>query len=241
MAGALNPLLGFAAGGLTILSPCVLPLVPVVLGSAAQANPRGPLALAAGLILSFTLTGLAVATLGSTAGFDPDVLRNGGAVLLIGAGVLLVVQRLQDWLTLAAGPFAAWAHARQAGFAGRGLAGQAAIGVLLGLVWSPCVGPTLGAAIVLAAQGKDLLSAATTMVAFGLGIAAVLLVIAYGARSAFARRRSGLMMAGKVGKRLLGGVLVAMGTLIVTGGDRLLEGVILSHLPPALVDFSVQV
>ena len=241
MPGALNPLLGFAAGGLTILSPCVLPLVPVILGSAAQANPRGPLALAAGLILSFTLTGLAVATLGSTAGFDPNVLRSGGAVLLIFAGILLLIKRLQDWLTLATGPLASWAHARQAGFARQGLAGQAAIGALLGLVWSPCVGPTLGAATVLAAQGKDLLSAATTMAAFGLGIAAVLLIIAYSARSAFARRRTGMLTAGKAGKRLLGSILVAMGALILTGGDRLLEGLILSYLPPALIDFSVQV
>lgn len=241
MPGALNPLLGFAAGGLTILSPCVLPLVPVVLGSAAQTNPRGPIALAAGLITSFTLTGIAVATLGSTAGFDPDVLRSGGAVLLILAGFLLLVKRFQDWLTLATGPMASWAHARQAGFAQRGLAGQAAIGALLGLVWSPCVGPTLGAATVLAAQGKDLLGAATTMAAFAFGIAAVLLLIAYSARSTFARRRASLLTAGTAGKRLLGSVLVAMGALILTGGDRLLEGLILSHLPAALIDFSVQV
>ena len=59
----LNPLLAYAAGALTILSPCVLPLVPIVLGSAAQRHRLGPLALAAGLVGSFTIVGFAVAVL----------------------------------------------------------------------------------------------------------------------------------------------------------------------------------
>ena len=151
MVDALNPLLGFAAGALTILSPCVLPLVPIVLGSAAQANPRGPLALAAGLVVSFTATGLVIASLGNAADFDPELFRRFGAVLLALVGVLLLMQRLQDRLALAAAPLTSWAHARQSGLNRYGLAGQAAIGLLLGLVWSPCVGPTLGAATVLAA------------------------------------------------------------------------------------------
>ncbi len=240
MTGALNPLLGFAAGGLTILSPCVLPLVPVILGSAAQANPRGPLALAAGLVLSFTMTGLVIARLGSIAGFDPDIVRYAGAILLVLAGLLLLVKGLQDRLTIFAGPLASWAQARQSGLAQRGLAGQLAIGALLGLVWSPCVGPTLGAATVLASQGGSFFAAATTMAAFGLGIATVLLGIAYAARASFAQRRMALMATGMTGKRVLGGILVAMGALILTGGDRLLEGLILSVLPPALIDLSVQ-
>lgn len=241
MTGALNPLLGFAAGGLTILSPCVLPLVPVVLASAAQANPRGPLALAAGLIASFTVTGLVLARLSGAADFDPETVRNAGALLLVVAGLFLLVQRLQDRLTLAAAPLASWAHAHQAGFERRGLVGQAGIGVLLGLVWSPCVGPTLGAATVLAAQGQSLVAAGATMAAFGLGIAAVLTGIAYTARASFARKRGALLATGKSGKRVLGGMLIAMGVLILTGADRLLEGLILSRLPPTLIDLSVQV
>jgi cytochrome c biogenesis protein CcdA len=234
-------LLGFAAGGLTILSPCVLPLVPIVLGSAAQANPRGPLALAAGLVLSFTATGFALARLGSIAGLDPDAVRAVGALLLVLAGLLLLVQRLQDRLSFATTPLASWAQARQAGLEQHGLLGQLTIGALLGVVWSPCVGPSLGAATVLASQGRSLLAAATTMAAFGSGIAVALLVIAYGARATFARRLTGLLATGKAGKRVLGGTLMAMGVLIVTGGDRLLEGLILSHLPPALIDLSVQI
>ena len=157
MVAGLNPLLAFAAGALTILSPCVLPLVPIVLGSAAQKHRLGPLALAAGLVASFTLVGFAVATLGAASGLDSDVVRTAGAVILLLVGIaLVVVRRRRRWSNGRLPRWRNWASARQAGLERFGLAGQAAIGVLLGLVWSPCVGPTLGTATVLAAQGRKI-------------------------------------------------------------------------------------
>ena len=240
MAG-LNPLLAYTAGALTILSPCVLPLVPIVLGSAAQAHRYGPLALAAGLVGSFTLTGFAVATLGAASGFDSDILRYGGAVLLVLAGVALLVPAVQGWITQAATPLANWANARQAGMERYGIAGQAGIGVLLGLVWTPCVGPTLGAATVLAAQGENLSAVAVTMAAFGLGIASVLLVLATATRSLFARWRGTLMTTGNGGKRVLGGVLAIVGILILTGGDHLIEGALIAVSPDWLIDLTTSV
>ena len=174
----LNPVLAYAAGALTILSPCVLPLVPIVLGSAAQRHRFGPLALAAGLVGSFTIVGFAIAALGASIGIDGSGLRLVGAIILALAGIALVVPRVQAVLTRAATPLANWASQQQVGLDRLGLAGQAAIGVLLGLVWSPCVGPTLGAATALAAEGKDLPEVALVMFAFGLGIASVLLVLA---------------------------------------------------------------
>ena len=142
---ALNPLLGYAAGALTILSPCVLPLVPIVLGGAAQKHRYGPLALAVGLVFSFTLTGFAIATIGAAIGLSSDVVRIAGAVLLLVLGVVLLLPALQHAFERLAGPLANWASARQQRLERLGLLGQAAIGALLGLVWSPCVGPTLGA------------------------------------------------------------------------------------------------
>ena len=237
----LSPVLAYAAGALTILSPCVLPLVPIVLGSAAQAHPRGPLALAGGLVTSFTLTGFLLATIGAASGFDCDWVRLTGAALLIAAGVALVVPAAQGLLTRAATPLADWANARKAGMERYGLAGQAAIGVLLGLVWSPCVGPTLGAATVLAAQGESLTMVALTMAAFGLGIASVLLVLAFPARSLLAQWRGRMMSAGGTGKRVLGGLLMVVGMLIMSGGDKLIEGVLVSASPDWLVDLTTSI
>ena len=238
MAIALSPVLAFTAGALTILSPCVLPLVPIVIGSAGQRSKWGPLALAAGLVLSFTLVGFAVAVLGSTAGFDGEIIRAAGAVVLFLAGVVLLVPKMTDLAARAATPLAAWAGRRQSGLERFGLLGQAAIGGLLGLVWSPCVGPTLGAATVLAAQGKDLAEVALVMAAFGLGIATVLLVIATATRGFLMRWRGALLQTGRAGKRVLGSLLIAVAVLILTGGDRLFESLVVSISPDWLTNLT---
>lgn len=240
MPSDLNPLLAFAAGVLTILSPCVLPLVPIVLGSAAQRSRFGPLALAAGLVISFTGVGLFVASLGATSGLDAESVRWFGAALLLLAGLVLLVPQLQAFVTRLATPLADWASQRQANLERFGLAGQFAIGALLGLVWSPCVGPTLGAATVLAAQGQNLGQAAVVMAAFGLGIASVLLVIAFATRGFFSRWRGRLMSAGGSGKRVLGSLLLVVGVLIMSGGDRAFESIVVAASPDWLIDLTTR-
>jgi cytochrome c-type biogenesis protein len=241
MASGLSPVLAFGAGALTILSPCVLPLVPIVLSSAAQRHRFGPLALATGLVLSFTIVGFLVATLGASSGFDGEVIRIFGAVMLVVAGIFLLSSQAQALATRLATPLANWGNARQDGLERFGLAGQAGIGVLLGIVWSPCVGPTLGAATVLAAQGDNLGEVALVMLAFGMGIATVLLVLATLTRSALGRWRGRMMATGKTGKNVLGGLLVFVGILIFTGYDRVLEGVLVMASPDWLTELTTMI
>ena len=241
MSSGLNPALAFVAGALTILSPCVLPLVPIVIGSAGQRSKWGPLALALGLVASFTLVGFAVAVLGAASGFDGDIIRQVGAVVLLLAGLALLVPKAADLLTRLATPLATWANGRQSALERFGLAGQTAIGVLLGLVWSPCVGPTLGAATMLAAQGRNLGEVALTMAAFGFGIAAVLLVIATATRGFLLRWRGTLMRTGQSGKRVLGALLVLVAVLILTGGDRVFEALVASLSPDWLTDLTTSI
>jgi cytochrome c-type biogenesis protein len=238
MASGLSPVLAFGAGALTILSPCVLPLVPIVLSSAAQRHRFGPLALATGLVLSFTTVGFLVATLGASSGFDGEIIRIFGAVMLVVAGIFLLSSKAQALATRLATPLANWGNARQDGLERFGLGGQAGIGVLLGIVWSPCVGPTLGAATVLAAQGENLGEVALVMLAFGMGIATVLLVLATLTRSALSRWRGRMMATGATGKNMLGGLLVFVGVLIFTGYDRVLEGVLVTASPDWLTELT---
>lgn len=241
MSNALNPVLAYAAGALTILSPCVLPLVPIVLGSAAQRHRLGPLALAAGLVVSFSLTGFALATVGEAAGIESDTVRLIGAIVLVLIGLALIIPQFQRLSERLAAPLASWAGERQAGLEKYGLWGQAGIGVLLGLVWSPCVGPTLGAATVLASQGQNLAGVAVVMAAFGLGIASVLLVLALAARSVIAKWRGRLMSAGNGGKKALGVLVMAIGLLIITGTDHIIEGAILTVSPDWLTDLTTSI
>jgi cytochrome c biogenesis protein CcdA len=241
MADVFSPVLAYAAGALTILSPCVLPLVPIVLGSAAQKHRFAPLALAMGLVLSFTLTGFAVATLGGALGLDGDLVRRFGAIMLIIVGAALLIPQVQAIAERAAAPLAHWAGQQQGRLDRFGLLGQLGIGVLLGLVWSPCVGPTLGAATLLAAQGRALAQVALVMLCFGLGIASVLLVLGLTARSLIKRWRGRLAMAGTGGKKLLGALVVAVGVLILSGGDHAVEGVLLAASPPWLTNLTATI
>ncbi|MHB8725636.1 MAG: cytochrome c biogenesis CcdA family protein [Casimicrobiaceae bacterium] len=163
--------LGFMAGALSVLSPCVLPLVPIVAGAAASAHPRGIAALATGLALSFTTVGLFVATVGFAIGLDADWFRNLGAVLLVAFGVMLVSTSLRQRFTASTASIGAAADQWLRRMSIGGLGGQFVIGLLLGLVWAPCVGPTLGAAAVLASEGKDFPQVVLVMALFGIGAA----------------------------------------------------------------------
>ncbi|QEE40578.1 MULTISPECIES: cytochrome c biogenesis protein CcdA [unclassified Methylobacterium] len=221
----------FLAGLLSVLSPCVLPLVPIVLGTAASEHRLGPVALAFGLALSFTAIGLFVATIGFSIGLDGDVFRGVGAVLLVILGVVLTLPRLQARVATAAGPAGAWAEERFGGFGSGGLSGQFGVGLLLGAAWSPCVGPTLGAASLLAARGEHLGDVAATMLAFGIGAAAPLMLLGLVSREALMRWRGGLAAAGTRVKAALGVVMVLLGLLVLTGTDKRVEAAAVAASP----------
>jgi cytochrome c-type biogenesis protein len=223
--------LSFVAGVLSILSPCVLPLVPIVLGAAASEQKWGPAALAAGLSVSFVAIGLFVATIGFSVGLDGDVFRYVAAVFMIAIGVVLMVPRLQAGLALAGGPVANWADRRRSSLNSSGLGRQFGVGVLLGAVWSPCVGPTLGAASLLAAQGRDLSQVGLTMFVFGLGAALPLLALGLLSREAMLRWRHRLAAAGHGLKAGFGAILVTIGALVITGLDKTVETALVEASP----------
>jgi cytochrome c biogenesis protein CcdA len=225
----------FIAGVLSSLSPCVLPILPLVLGAAVTEHKWGPVALAAGLALSFTIVGLFVAMIGFSIGLDAGVFRNIAAVILIGFGVVMLVPRLQERFAVAASGVSTWASDGTVGYAAHGLTGQLLLGVLLGTVWSPCVGPTLGAASILAAQGRDLISVVLTMLAFGTGAALPLLLLGLVSREAVAGWRNRLLGAGERGKSTLGVVAGFAGLVILTGFDKPLETLLVAASPERLI------
>lgn len=232
--------LAFLAGVLSILSPCVLPLVPMVLGGALSEHKWGPAALAGGLALSFTAIGVFIALFGFALGLDAGVFRYAAAVLMILLGALLLLPGMQVRLATAAGPAANWTEQRFGGFSTAGLGGQFAVGLLLGAVWAPCVGPTLGAASLLAAQGENLGRVSATMLAFGVGAAAPLLALGLLSRETIMRWRGRMMSGGKVGKAVMGGLLVLVGLAILTGWDKQIEIALTAASPAWLIDLTTR-
>jgi cytochrome c-type biogenesis protein len=230
--------LALFAGLFSILSPCVLPLVPIVLGTAVAAHRLAPLALAAGLATSFTVIGLFVATIGYSIGLDGEFFKLAGSVLLVVAGVALALPRFQTQLALATAPLGNWTERRFGNAAWGGLRGQFGTGLLLGAVWSPCAGPTLGAASVLAAQGRSLGLVALTMLSFGFGSAIPLIALGLVSRETTMRWRQRLLSTGKSGKTVLGGVLFVSGLLILLHLDHALETWFVRVAPSFLLDLS---
>lgn len=232
--------LAFAAGVLSILSPCVLPLLPIVLGAAVTQHRWGPLALAAGLAISFTGLGLLIAVAGFSLGLDANVFRVVAAIIMIAMGLVLLMPAWQTRLATAGGPVSDWTDRTFGGFSGSGLSGQFAMGLLLGAVWSPCVGPTLGAASLLASQGRDLAQVTITMAVFGLGAALPLAILGLLSRSALMKMRGRMLSAGQFGKALLGVALLLIGIGIITGADKWIETALVNASPAWLTDLTTR-
>ncbi len=232
--------LGYLAGLLSTLSPCVLPLVPILIGTAAAAHALGPYALALGLMLSFSLVGIFLATLGASLGLDSDTFRNVAAVILIVFGIVLLSVKLQERFATATSGLSAAGDGLLSKLRLEGLGGQFVVGLLLGVIWSPCVGPTLGAATTLASQGQSLAQIALLMMIFALGAGTPLVALGSLSRATVMRVRGRMMKAGKLGKSLLGALLLLVGLAILTGLDKSFEAWAVRVSPQWLTDLTTR-
>jgi cytochrome c biogenesis protein CcdA len=234
-------LLALLAGILSILSPCVLPLVPIVLTGAVAQHRLAPLALAAGVAMSFTAIGLFVATIGFSIGLNMNLFRSVAAVLLILVGAVLIVPRLQLQLATAAGPMSNWTQAHFGGMSTSGMWGQFGVGLLLGAVWTPCVGPTLGAASVMAARGENLGMVALVMLAFGVGTSIPLLALSMMSREALQRWKGRMLNTANGLKLALGALLVIAGILTLSGADRVIQSSLEQAMPNWLIAITTRI
>ena len=215
--------LSLVAGLLSTLSPCVLPLLPILIGTALTDHRFGPLALAGGLGLSFTFAGVVLASIALHVGFDPRIVRDVGAAALVVVGVILVSAGLQRRFAAVFAGVGRAGDALVSRIAVRGLRGQFALGFVLGIVWAPCVGPTLGAAVTFASQGQALLHVTLVMLVFGVGAAVPLALLGTLSREAMMRNRARLVRFGTAGKYALGTLMIVIGAAILTGADRAVE------------------
>ena len=186
------------------------------------------------------MIGILVATVRFAIGLDGGPVRAAASILLVAIGAILVVPALQARLALAAGPIGVWTENRFGGFSTEGWIGQFGVGLLLGAVWSPCVGPTLGAASLAAADAQNLPSVAVTMLAFGFGAALPLLLLGFVSREALMRWRDRMRSAGAPIKRSFGALLIVAGALILSGLDKRVEAALVDASPAWLTDVTTR-
>ena len=227
--------LSLIAGSLTTLSPCVFPILPLVVGGAVQANRLAPLVMGIGMALSFAAIGLVLGALGPALGIDSESVRNFGALLLIAFAVVMLVpalgRRFTEWMA----PIASSANAASSRLDGGSLGGALLLGGVLGLVWSPCSGPLLASALTLVASEGGAGRGALILGLFGVGAATPLVAVAYASRSGFALARGWVLARVETVKQVLGVLIGLTGLAILTGGDKWLEAQVLNLLPESWI------
>lgn len=229
----------YIAGLLTLINPCVLPVLPIVLVTALNADRRGPIALALGLSVSFVGFGMFVALFGRAIGLSVELLSNIGAIMMIIFGVILLVRPIGEIFERFLSGFAQNADKQIDANDNQGVKGQFLGGILLGAVWSPCIGPTLGGAIALASQGESLLWAFLIMVFFALGVSTLILGIGLGGQNLIRTRVQKLRIIAEKSKPILGAVFIGVGVMILFKFHHIFERWALNVLPYWFQDLSI--
>lgn len=185
----LDLLFAVLAGILTIAAPCTLPMLPILLGaSIGRSSQLRPAMIALGFVVSFSAVALLLGALTRLFDFDPNVLREAAAILLLGFGLLMLWPAPFEWLSIRLN---GWLAPGTASSVQReGALGGLILGTTLGLVWTPCAGPVLGSILTLVATSKNLAWAGTLLVGYAIGAAIPMLAIAYGGQAATTRVRS---------------------------------------------------
>jgi len=232
--------LAFLAGLMTIMSPCVLPLAPIVIAGGRARDARGPLALAAGLALTFGVVGGALASLGVEFG-SADAVRIVSAALMLVIGVVMILPQLETFTERLLNPLAGLSDWMRVKMPSTGLLGQFALGAVLALAWAPCAGPTLGAAFTLAASGGSVAASMLTMTVFALGAAAALLAAGYGLGKLAGGSRLTLGRAAALGRYAFGALIALTGATILLGLDHGIEASLIAAMPDWLVTFATRI
>src|SRR6478752_4809599 len=227
---ALLILFGFVAGAATALSPCVLPVLPVVLAAGATGGRRRPLGVVIGLALSFTFATVALVYVIDALGLPDDLLRTLAIVVLIAFGITLMVPPLADRLE-------AWLSSLTAGRLGPARGGEGfwsgmALGGSLGLLYAPCAGPILAGVITVSASQTFTAGRLAVALSYGIGSAAVLYLLMLGGRrlaAPLARRGPTLQIA-------MGAVMVVVALAMLGEYDIKFQNRIASDLPSFLVN-----
>lgn len=217
----------FVAGIVTILSPCILPILPIVLSGSVGGGKQRPLGIVSGFILSFTFFTLALTAIVKATGLSPDVLRVLAMVIIFSFGLSLVIPQFQLWLEKLTSRLASLTPAAQNQ---TGFIGGFTIGLSLGLVWAPCVGPILASVITLALTSSVSSAAVLITLAYSLGTAVPMLAIMQGGRALLLRVPWLLRNTTHI-QKVFGVVMMMTAIAIFFNVDRRFQTLILQTFP----------
>lgn len=219
------------AGMATILSPCILPVLPIVLATGAGGDRAAPAWIIAGFVATFAASGILLGVLAASSGELQASIRTGSILVLLLAGLACFwpapFERVVAWVQ------AQWRHLRPHGVALRvtGRPGALIVGASLGLAWTPCAGPVLASVLALAASSQAPAKASALLGLYALGAGIPMLSIAYGGRwisgrLPFLQRHAELLRKG------FGAIAVAVAVLQLLQYDVFVSAWATQWLPP---------
>lgn len=227
----------YVAGVLTALSPCVLPLLPIVVGGAMQQHRAAPLLMGLGMTTAFAMGGWLLGAIGPALGIDPQWMHQAAAISLILFGLALWFEPLTRMISRMVQPLAITADL-MAEEIGQKRSPVAAFffGGLLGLAWSPCAGPMLVSSVALVTSGRDAALGALLLGLFGLGAATPMVLAAYASRAGFKRLRNWAMGNNRRLRLDFGLLAIISGTILATGLDKMIATQAMLILPDSWLE-----
>lgn len=228
-------LFAFLAGIVTILSPCILPILPAILSAGTVKGKWRPLGIISGLILSFTFFTLALTAIVHATGLSPNVLRYVAILLIFFFGLIMIFPSLSNWFAVKTSSIASAGQSIQSTAPGGGFGGGFLFGIALGLIWTPCAGPILAAITTLVATQSVGLTTVLITLSYSIGAAIPLFLIAYGGSQVI--QSSKFLSSHSEGIRQTFGVLMIL-TAIAIGlhWDMLIQQKLAPYFPPILIE-----
>lgn len=234
-------LLGFAflAGIFTVLSPCILPILPAILSAGTVQGKLRPLGIIIGLICSFTFFTLSLTAIVHATGISPNLLRNAAIVLIFLFGLIMIFPRLSNWFAKITTPVATLGqHVQEK--SSTGFVGGMIFGLALGLLWTPCAGPILAAITTLVATHAINLLAVLMTLSYSVGAGIPMFLIAYGGGRIIQSSRFLSQHAEGI-RQLFGVLMIVVAGVLAFHWDMMLEQKLSRYLPSSMVENNTKV
>lgn len=217
------------AGVLTVGAPCILPVLPIVLGaSIGRESKTRPLFLTLGFILSFVFVSLVFSVLARVLGLSQDNLRLLGIIALLIFGFFLLLPNIFERLTSFLNPYINSVSKTHAKYSGN--LGGLIVGLSLGIIWTPCAGPILASIFALIATTKSLVSAGILLTAYALGAAVPMLLIAYGSQYITTKIKSLSKYSGYL-QKVFGLLIIILAISMYFNYDLILQAYLAEYFP----------
>ena len=223
-------LFALLAGILTVGAPCILPMLPILLGTTVGQKSRWrPVLITLGFITSFALVSFLFGLFTSVLGLSPQGLRTAAVIMLAIFGIFMVwpapFEKLTSYLSGLIN-----SASRVSEKAGNGNGGALVLGLMLGIIWTPCAGPVLGSILTLIATKKDLVNAALLLAAYSVGAGIPLLIVGYGGQYVTTRVRFIANYSARI-QQVFGVLILLLAAAIYSGYDTVLQAKLLQYIP----------